>query len=76
MLSNLLGFDIEAEIMCARARYWIWKEERKVSRMKKHNYTKDDEECTVENESDTQDTSVNVLEIFQNAIESKAKRKI
>lgn len=64
MFSNLLGFDVEAELRCAKTRRWIKQEEKRVERMNREYDTEDDD--LDENEDGK---SVNLMEVFHKAIE-------
>lgn len=68
MLSNLLGFDIGAELKCAETRHWIKQEEKRVARMGREY---DTDECEEDEDSNKNEDgeSVNLMDIFHKAVE-------
>lgn len=68
MLSNLLGFDIGAELKCAETRHWIKQEEKRVARMSREYVTDENEEN--DDSDETKDgESVSLMDIFHKAVE-------
>ena len=68
MLSNLLGFDIGAELKCAETRYWIKQEEKRVARMSRKYDADECEEDEASNKTEDGE-SVNLMDIFHKAVE-------
>lgn len=73
MLSNLIGFDIGAEVRCLKTQCWIRKEERAVKRLEKRR--KLEPELKTNYEADSEDATVSIEEIFQRAIETVQKEQ-
>lgn len=68
MLSNLLGFDIGAELKCAETRHWIKQEEKRVARMSREYDTEEMEDTDDSDETEGKE-SVNHMDIFHKAVE-------
>ena len=74
MLSNLLGFDIGAELKCAETRHWIKQEEKRVARMgRDYDIDGNEEEDNSDEMEDCE--SANLMDIFRKAVEKVNREK-
>ena len=69
-----VGFDVEAELRCAKTRHWIKQEEKRVERMSR-DY--DDEDIEEDDDSDEieDEESVSLMDIFRKAVEMVKQEK-